>query len=55
MVARVALATDSMDPTNVHISRFQFQGHSAIDSDINGMDNRAVIGYSSRESEKQIV
>ena len=40
MVARVALATDSMDPTNVDISGLQFQGHSGIDSDINGgMDN----------------
>ena len=56
MVARVALATDSAVPTNVHISGLQFQGHSGIDSNINsGMDNTVVIGHSPRESEKQIV
>ena len=47
MVARVALATDSAVPTNVHISGLQFQGHSGIDSNINGgMDNTLVIGHS---------
>jgi hypothetical protein len=55
MVARVALATDdiaTVDSTNVRISALQFQGHSGIDSDIDGM----VIGYSgSRVSEKQKV
>ena len=56
MVARVALATDSLDPTNVHISGLQFQGHSGIDSNTNGgMNNRVVIGHSSREAEKQTV
>ena len=56
MVARVALATDSIDSTNVHISDLQFQGDSGIGSNINdGMDNRVVIGHSSRESEKQTV
>ena len=56
MVARVAVATDSIDPTNVHISGLQFQGNSGIDSNINGgMDNRVVIGHSSQEAEKQIV
>ena len=58
MVARVALATDSMDyhSTNVHTLGPQFQGRSGIDSNINGgMDNRIVIGHSSRESEKQAV
>ena len=59
MVARVALATDNIvavDSTNVHISGLQFQGQSGIDSNINdGMDNTAVIGHSSRESEKQTV
>ena len=55
MVARVALATDSMDSTNIHISGLQFQGDSGINSDINGgMDNRVIIGHS-RESEKQTV
>jgi hypothetical protein len=56
MVARVALATDSIvtvDLRNVLISGLQFQGHSEIDSDING--GRVVIGYSSRASEKQRV
>ena len=54
MVARVALATNSMDPTNVHISGLQFQGHSGSDTDVNdGMDNGVVIGHSSGESEKQ--
>jgi len=52
MVARVALANDNIvtvDSTNAHISALRFQGHSGIDSDING----AVIGYSgSRVSEK---
>ena len=56
MVARIALATDSMDSTNVHISGLQFQGNSGIESNISGgMDNRAVIGHSSREAEKQTV
>ena len=58
MVARVALATDSMDSTNVHISRLQSQGSSGIDSNINdGMDNGVVIGHSgsAREAEKQTV
>ena len=56
MVARVALATDSMDSTKVHISRLQFQGRSEIDSNTNGaMDDVAVIGHSSREAEKQTV
>ena len=51
MVARVALATDSI-VTDVLISGLQFQGHSGIDSDING----AVIGYPGpRVSEKQKV
>ena len=53
MVARVALVTDSMDPTNVHISGLQFQGHSGIDSNtIGGMDNRVVISHLSREAKK---
>ena len=56
MVARVALATDSMDSTKVHISRLQFQGRSEIDSNTNGgMDDVVVIGHSSREAEKQTV
>ena len=56
MVARVALATDSMDLTNVHISGLQFQGNSGIDNNINGgMDNGLVISHSSREVEKQKV
>ena len=56
MVARVALATDSMDSTNVHISGLQFQGNSGIDSNTNGgMDNMFVISHSSREAEKQKV
>ena len=56
MVARVALATDSMGPTSVHISALQSQGHSGINSNINGgMDNRVVIGNSSQELENQIV
>ena len=57
MVARVALATDSTDPTNIHISGLQSQGNSGIDSNINdGMDNGVVIGHSgSREAEKQTV
>ena len=59
MVARVALATNSIvtvDSTNIHISRLQFQGHSGIDGDINGgMDNMVEIGHCSRESQKQIV
>ena len=46
MVARVALATDSIDPTSVHISGLQ--GNSGTNSDINGgMDNRVVISHSS--------
>ena len=57
MVARVALASDSMDLTNVHISSFQLQGRSGIDSNTiysnGGMDNRVVIDHSSREAEKQ--
>ena len=56
MVARIALATDSMNPTSVHISGLQFQGDSGIYSNMNGgMDNRVVIGHSSREAEKQTV
>ena len=57
MVAQVALATDSMDSTNVHISGLQFQGNSGIDSKINGgMDNRVIIGRdSSQELQKQTV
>ena len=56
MVARVALATDSMDSTKVHISRLQFQGNSGIDSNINGgMDDGVVISHSSPESHKQTV
>ena len=56
MVARVALATDSMDPTSVHISGLQFQGDSSINSNINGgMDDRVVISHSSQEAEKQTV
>ena len=56
MVARVALATDSTDSTNVHISGLQFQGNSGIDSNTNGgMDNMFVISHSSREAEKQTV
>ena len=52
MVARVALATDSMDPTNFDISGLQFQGHSGIDSDINGgMDNGVVISHFSQEED----
>ena len=53
MVARVALATNSMDPTSVHISGLQFQGHSGIDSNtIGGMDNVVVISHSSQDAEK---
>ena len=56
MVARVALATDSMDSTNVHISGLRFQGRSGVNSDINdGMDNGVVVGHSSQKSEKQTV
>ena len=59
MVARVALATDdiaTVDSTNVRISALQFQGHSGIDSDINGgMNNAVVIGQSSQKSEKPTV
>ena len=56
MVARVALATDSIDPTSVHISSLQFQGQSGINSNINGgMDNGVVIGYSSQKAEKRTV
>ena len=56
MVAQLALATDSMDPTSVHISGLQFQAHSGFDSNINGrMDDRVVIGHSSQEVQKQIV
>ena len=56
MVARVAIATNSMDSTNVHVSGLQFQGNPGIDSNINGgMDNGVVIGHSSREAEKQTV
>ena len=56
MATRVALATDSMNPTNIHISGLQFQGNSGIDSNINGgMDDRIVISNSSREAEKQTV
>ena len=55
MVAQVGLATNSMDPTNFHISGLQSQGCSGIDSNINGgMDNRAIISHSSWEVEKQI-
>ena len=56
MVARVALATDSMDSTNAHISGLQFQGNLGIDSNINGgVDNRVIISHFSREAEKQTV
>ena len=56
MVARVALATDTMDSMNIQMSGLQFQGRSGIDSNTNGgMDNRVVIGHSSREAEKQTV
>ena len=55
MVTQVALTTDSMNPTSVHISGLQFQGNSGINSNINGeMDNRVVIGHS-QEVEKQTV
>ena len=56
MVAHVALATNSMDSTNVHISGLQFQGRSRIESNINGgTDSRVVIGYSGWEAKKQVV
>ena len=56
MVARVALATNSMDSTNNHIPGLQFQGHSGADSNTNGgMDNIVVIGHSFPEAEKQTV
>ena len=53
MVTRVALATDSIDPTSLHISGLQFQGNLGIDSNINSeMDNRVVVGHSSQEMDK---
>ena len=56
MVARVALATDSINSTNVRISGLQFQGHSEVDSNIDGgMDNMVVISHSLQEAEKQAV
>ena len=53
MVTQVALATDSINPTSLHISGLQFQGNLGINSNINSeMDNRVVVGHSSQEMDK---